>query len=168
MQVRVGPVVEDGQVVNSIWTHTDVTERAQEERLLELRNRALNYMSDGIFICDRQGSVLYTNQGFARLTGYEQRDAVGQPWTFLAVGSGPNTHLSAALLRYQDVDSHLRRLHASATQRRVLGSSERMSMHSLSYTVHMLASGPFLRAAGFLAGQGCKQGGAAEDEPGNR
>lgn len=89
VQVRVGPVVEDGQVVNRIWTHTDVTERAQEERLLELRNRALNYMSDGIFICDRQGSVLYTNQGFARLTGYEQRDAVGQPWTFLAVGSGP-------------------------------------------------------------------------------
>ena len=116
VQVRVGPVVEDGQVVNIIWTHTDVTERAQEERLLELRNRALNYMSDGIFICDRQGSVLYTNQGFARLTGYEQMDAVGRPWTFLAVGSGPNTHLSAALLRCQDVESLLRRLHGSAMQ----------------------------------------------------
>lgn len=84
-QIRVSPVVENGQTVSVIWTHTDVTERHQEERLLELRNRALNYMSDGIFICDRQGSVLYTNQGFARLTGYEQRDAVGQPWTFLAV-----------------------------------------------------------------------------------
>ncbi len=87
LQVRVSPVMEDGEAVNAIWTHVDVTERHQEERLLELRNRALNYMSDGIFICDRQGSVLYTNQGFARLTGYEQRDAVGQPWTFLAVRS---------------------------------------------------------------------------------
>ena len=85
LQVRVSPVMEDGCAVDVIWTHVDVTERHQEERLLELRNRALNYMSDGIFICDRQGSVLYTNQGFARLTGYEQRDAVGQPWTFLAV-----------------------------------------------------------------------------------
>lgn len=85
LQVRVSPVMEDGEALNVIWTHVDVTERHQEERLLELRNRALNYMSDGIFICDRQGSVLYTNQGFARLTGYEQRDAVGQPWTFLAV-----------------------------------------------------------------------------------
>lgn len=88
VQVRVSPVMEAGQAVNVIWTHVDVTERHQEERLLELRNRALNYMSDGIFICDRQGSVLYTNQGFARLTGYEQRDAVGQPWTFLAVRCG--------------------------------------------------------------------------------
>ncbi len=96
VQVRVGPVVEDGVLVNIIWTHTDVTERAQEERLLELRNRALNYMSDGIFICDRQGLVLYTNQGFARLTGYEQKDAVGQPWTFLAVGSGWVSRLRAA------------------------------------------------------------------------
>ena len=78
-------MVEKGEVVNVIWAHRDVTERQQEERLLELRNRALNYMSDGIFICDRQGSVLYTNQGFARLTGYGQREAVGQPWSFLAV-----------------------------------------------------------------------------------
>lgn len=83
--MQVSPVVENGEVVNVIWAHRDVTERQQEERLLELRNRALNYMSDGIFICDRQGSVLYTNQGFARLTGYEQREAVGQPWSFLAV-----------------------------------------------------------------------------------
>ena len=89
LQVRVSPVMEDGEAINVIWTHVDVTERHQEERLLELRNRALNYMSDGIFICDRQGSVLYTNQGFARLTGYEQRDAVGQPWTFLAVRKRP-------------------------------------------------------------------------------
>ena len=78
-------MVENGEVVNVIWAHRDVTERQQEERLLELRNRALNYMSDGIFICDRQGSMLYTNQGFARLTGYEQREAVGRPWSFLAV-----------------------------------------------------------------------------------
>ena len=86
------PVVENGEVVNIIWAHHDVTERQQEERLLELRNRALNYMSDGIFICDRQGSVLYTNQGFARLTGYEQREAVGQPWSFLAVCPPAQSH----------------------------------------------------------------------------
>ena len=87
LQVRVSPVMEDGEAVNVIWTHVDVTERHQEERLLELRNRALNYMSDGIFIADPCGSIMYTNQGFTRLTGYEQHEAVGQPWTYLLVRS---------------------------------------------------------------------------------
>lgn len=86
-QVRVAPVVEDGRITNLIWMHLDISERQEQERLLQLRNRALNYMSDGIFIADPCGSIMYTNQGFTRLTGYEQHEAVGQPWTYLLVRS---------------------------------------------------------------------------------
>jgi PAS domain-containing protein len=84
-QVRVAPVGEDAHVSHLIWMHTDITVRQEQERLLQLRNRALNYMSDGIFIADPSGAIMYTNQGFTKLTGYEQPEAVGQPWTFLLV-----------------------------------------------------------------------------------
>jgi len=81
----VTPVTAVGRVTNIIWMHRDVTEVQEQQRMLQLRSRVLNFMSDGIFIADCDGSVLYTNQGFVKLTGYDQREAVGRPWTFLLV-----------------------------------------------------------------------------------
>lgn len=79
------PVTAMGRVTNIIWMHRDVTEVQEQLRMLQLRSRVVNFMSDGIFIADCDGSVLYTNQGFVKLTGYHQREAVGRPWTFLLV-----------------------------------------------------------------------------------
>jgi PAS domain-containing protein len=68
-----------------MWAHADVSDRQEQARLLQLRNRALNSMSDGIFVADAAGALMFANQGFARLTGYGQEAAAGQPWTFLLV-----------------------------------------------------------------------------------
>lgn len=76
---------EAGCITNVIWVHRDVTEVAEQQHMLALRSRVLNFMSDGIFIADCAGRLMHTNQGFARLTGYEQIEAVGRPWTFLLV-----------------------------------------------------------------------------------
>ena len=73
------------QQQRQIWTHADVSDRQEAARLLQLRNRALNSMSDGIFVADAAGRLMFANQGFARLTGYGQEAAAGQPWTFLLV-----------------------------------------------------------------------------------
>ena len=98
LQVRVTPLEEQeiggssgapgqqsGQQQRQIWTHADITDRQEAARLLQLRNRALNSMSDGIFVADAAGGLMFANQGFERLTGYGQEAAAGQAWTFLLV-----------------------------------------------------------------------------------
>ncbi len=72
-------------MANFLWVHKDASRQQEEDRLLQLRDRALNFMTEGILIIDRQGLVLYVNQGFAAATGYSTEEAVGQPWYFLLV-----------------------------------------------------------------------------------
>ena len=50
--------------------------------LLELRDRALDFMNEGIWIADTQGRLLYANQGFSMISGYPVPEVVGQPWYF--------------------------------------------------------------------------------------
>ena len=85
MQVRVTPVVEGADITEVMWMHRDMTDVQEQQRMLQLRSRVLNCMSDGIFIADCSGCLMHTNQGFAKLTGYLQSEAVGRPWTFLLV-----------------------------------------------------------------------------------
>ena len=87
-QVRVMPLAEGGAAAGVLWAHADVSERREQHRLLALRNRALNAMSDGIFIADPAGATplsCHANQGLARLTGRPQEALTGQPWTLLLV-----------------------------------------------------------------------------------
>jgi len=57
--------------------------RLQEQQmLLELRDRALDFMNEGIWIADTQGRLLYANQGFSMISGYPVPEIVGQPWYF--------------------------------------------------------------------------------------
>lgn len=87
-QVRVMPLAEGGAAMAGVlWAHADVSERAEQHRLLALRNRALNAMSDGVFIADPAGAMMYANQGLARLTGHPQEALTGRPWTSLLVRS---------------------------------------------------------------------------------
>ena len=63
-------------------------ERLQEQQmLLELRDRALDFMNEGIWIADTQGRLLYANQGFSMTSGYPVPEIVGQPWYFNQVAS---------------------------------------------------------------------------------
>ncbi|BDA49232.1 probable signal transduction histidine-protein kinase BarA at N-terminal half [Coccomyxa sp. Obi] len=82
-QVRVTPVVKGAGITEVMWMHRDMTDVQEQQRMLQLRSRVLNCMSDGIFISDCSGCLMHTNQGFAKLTGYCQSEAVGRPWTFL-------------------------------------------------------------------------------------
>ncbi|CAL8464108.1 g3643 [Coccomyxa elongata] len=82
-QVTVTPVVKGAGITEVMWMHRDMTDVQEQQRMLELRSRVLNCMSDGIFIADCSGCLMHTNQGFAKLTGYCQSEAVGHPWTFL-------------------------------------------------------------------------------------
>lgn len=78
-------MVEGAGITEVMWMHRDMTDVQEQQRMLQLRSRALNCMSDGIFIADCSGCLMHTNQGFAKLTGYCQSEAIGHPWTFLLV-----------------------------------------------------------------------------------
>jgi len=66
----------------------DITERAAAEDDLRLRNHALSSVSQGVMVTDPQRRVLYVNEGFTRMTGYEQREVIGRGLRFL---QGPET-----------------------------------------------------------------------------
>ena len=76
----------------------------EQQLLLELRDRALDFMNEGIWIADTGGSLLYANQGFSSISGYPVHEIVGQTWSFnkvraRALNPGP----SPAACRAQSV-----------------------------------------------------------------
>lgn len=57
----------------------------EEARLLQVRTRALQDLSEGVWIGDASGRMSYVNAGFIALTGYLPAEAQGQSWTMLQV-----------------------------------------------------------------------------------
>ena len=69
----------------------DITDRAQVERSLRLRNRAIDASIQGISITDPQlpgNPLVYANKGFERITGYPVSEIIGLKMEFL---QGPDT-----------------------------------------------------------------------------
>ncbi len=59
------------------------------ERELRLVWRALEASANAVVITDRDGTILWTNPAFARLTGYDRGEAVGQNPRLLKSGQHP-------------------------------------------------------------------------------
>lgn len=85
------------RVVNGelVGVMVDVTERRRVERVLQLRDRSLAAISEGILITDPNrpdNPITYVNPGFERITGYSAAEALGKNWSFLR---GPDTDPAA-------------------------------------------------------------------------
>ena len=64
----------------------DVTERRRAEAQLQMRDRAIQAISEGILITDatrQENPIVYVSPGFERLTGYTQAEAEGKNCRFL-------------------------------------------------------------------------------------
>jgi PAS domain S-box-containing protein len=69
-----------------VVNHHDITVRKQAEARLRLQSAALEAAANGIVITDRQGTILWVNPAFTRLTGYTAEEAIGQTPRILQSG----------------------------------------------------------------------------------
>jgi PAS domain S-box-containing protein len=66
----------------------DVTEARQTRQTLNLRERALAEVSNGVLITDEKRLIIYVNKGFVELTGFPEKEVLGRNCSFL---QGPGT-----------------------------------------------------------------------------
>ncbi|MFB6109075.1 MAG: PAS domain S-box protein [Haloplanus sp.] len=95
LEVNAAPIHEDGEVVGAQGVGRDVTARKERERELRVKNRAMDEARIGISIADDRvpdQPLVYVNEGFERITGYDAEDALGRNCRFL---QGPATDADA-------------------------------------------------------------------------
>ncbi len=62
----------------SIWVFADITERKLAGEKLRLAATVLEHIADGVMVLDVGGRVVATNPAFTQITGYTEREALGQ------------------------------------------------------------------------------------------
>ena len=91
LEVNATPIVDDDEVVGIQGVGRDITARQERERELHLKDRAMDEAQLGISIVDMEASgnpLIYVNEGFSRLTGYDRSEMIGRNCRFL---QGPAT-----------------------------------------------------------------------------
>ncbi|WP_436902812.1 PAS domain S-box protein [Halovenus halobia] len=86
LEINATPVTDDGEVVGVQGVGRDVTERQAQQRELRIKNRAMDDATMGITIVDPHqpnDPMIYINDGFERLTGYSEAEALGRNCRFL-------------------------------------------------------------------------------------
>ncbi len=76
----------DGQLLHFDGILSDVTERRAMLADLRLRNRAIDASHNGIVLVDVRNhdrQVVFTNEGFSRMTGYRREELIGRSLGFL-------------------------------------------------------------------------------------
>lgn len=61
-----------------IGTHTDITQRKQDEEKLKLAAIVFSHAREGIMITDASGSIIEVNDTFSLITGYSREEAIGR------------------------------------------------------------------------------------------
>ncbi|RXK50372.1 PAS domain S-box protein [Halorientalis pallida] len=106
LEINGTPITEDGAVVGVQGVGRDVTARRERERELRIKNRAMDEADIGISIADaREGDnpLVYVNDGFQRLTGYDEAELMGRNCRFL---QGEATDPETVATLAERIDAH--------------------------------------------------------------
>ncbi len=69
---------EDKKPYQYVAIRTDITEMKRVEEKLAVQAAALEAVSKGIVITDRQGKIEWVNEAFCNITGYSKEEAIGR------------------------------------------------------------------------------------------
>ncbi|WP_051287128.1 PAS domain S-box protein [Algoriphagus mannitolivorans] len=83
-------LVKNHELVTEDLKHLVDTVNVQKEKLKELSYVA-SANSNGILYTDEKGNITYVNQGFLKMTGFEEKEVLGK--TPVELGKGPETDL---------------------------------------------------------------------------
>ncbi|MBP9904362.1 MAG: EAL domain-containing protein [Rhodoferax sp.] len=76
----------EGRPLRMIGTNTDITERRQAVKKLQLAASVFSHAREGITITDADGVIIDVNAAFTRITGYSRDEALGQSPSMLSSG----------------------------------------------------------------------------------
>jgi len=86
LEVNTTPIRDGGEVVGVQGVGRDVSARKERERELRLKNRAMDEAETGISLVDNtdpERPLVYVNEGFGRVTGYDPEEMLGRNCRFL-------------------------------------------------------------------------------------
>jgi PAS domain S-box-containing protein len=98
------PIREDGTVVGVQGVGRDVTARKERERELRRKTRAIDETQLGISMADATDPdlpLVYVNEGFERITGYERQDVLGRNCRFLQGPATDSDHVDVLRARVE-------------------------------------------------------------------
>ncbi len=77
MEIFSNMVVFQGQLAVAVTAH-DITEREESRRTIHLQTDALEAAANGIIITDANGTIIWANSAFSRMTGFGLDEAIGR------------------------------------------------------------------------------------------
>ncbi|ELZ27574.1 pas domain s-box [Halosimplex carlsbadense 2-9-1] len=86
LEVNATPIRDGGEVVGAQGVGRDVSARKERERELRIKNRAMDEAEIGISLVDGtdpERPLVYVNEGFGRVTGYDPEELLGRNCRFL-------------------------------------------------------------------------------------
>ncbi len=77
--LSLAPIVnEKGEVISTVGISRDITERKKAEKKILTQSKALESAANAIVITDIDGTILWINPAFTKLTGYTSEEAIGK------------------------------------------------------------------------------------------
>lgn len=81
------PVFEEGKLIGSVVTFSDITRRKLAEAEIRLYSRAMAQSGEAILIADLNGVIEHVNPAFTVITGYTEDEVIGKRPNLLKSGN---------------------------------------------------------------------------------
>lgn len=83
VELYVTPIYDDGKLICSFSTWTDISDRKKVEQELRKNSLIINSTSDAVITSDVNGNIILWNSGAEKIFGYKKEEITGKPASLL-------------------------------------------------------------------------------------